>query len=122
MRDNPFIAMQKLDSDLRKQQAICSNMAEDLRTMLRGASHYECEKATKLEAKLKEELKAELKEELADVKKGLEAELRESMEAERKRLRGSLGEQIPAEIKEVQPASLSEDAMPSAYSKKTEPA
>lgn len=118
MRDNPSIAMQKLDLDLKKQQAICSSMADGLRTMLQGASHTECEKAAKVEAKLREELKAELKEELADVKKGLQVELRKTMEAEKKRLWDSLREQIQAEIEEVQPASPPEGAMSSADSKK----
>lgn len=53
MADNSSTGLQKLDSELATQQAICSDMAEELRAMLRVArSPLENDKTATLKAKL----------------------------------------------------------------------
>lgn len=130
MKDSPT-GLQKLDAELAKQQAICSNMADELRVMLGAAScAFESQNAMKIETQLKEEWKtefkkdckaefkeewqaefkeewkAQLKEEVADAEKGLEAKIRSNMETElRGKLFNDLKEQLLAEPKVKQSTS-----------------
>lgn len=127
MRETPTTELQKLEADLTKQQAICSDLAEELRGLLRDAL---CaagnEKTMKIEAKVKEEWKtefedwkaeckeewkAESKEEIADLEKRLEANIRSRLETEiTEKLSSDLIERLRAEFKEKQLASTSPNA------------
>lgn len=106
MADNAPTGLQKLESELTKQQTKCSDMAEKLRSMLHVAPPpLENDKTATLKAQLKEELRAELQQEWTSAKDTLANELKE-------KLWKDLEDQIRAEAQETRAASGSPSENP----------